>query len=138
MSSETELEAKGLVERKTGGCKINEVIQCPQWLCTNILGLFVDVELYCQWPDEKEVIERIRKVEATIVKQSSVLVLEPHATTPLAFREVDEQKNGEDLSSATGDLDRLKRDHNDTCYGNANFSRATNGGDIYNRIKSMV
>merc|ERR1711971_215828 len=117
-----------------GSCQLTDNHTCPEWLCSSLLGLTTDVDLYCSWPNEDSVIQKITEQKKNIVKISATAFINP--TGELDVRELASTATGADLADGKT-IDELMQKHMDTCAGTS-FAKAVSGEDIYNNIKAIV
>jgi len=117
---------------QTNNCNLGK---CPQWLCSGILSLTVDVTLSCTFPDEKVVFATLAAQEKKVVKLSSSALIFPDMQGGLDIKELKEGASGEMLAKKA--VSELLVKHTDTCKGTA-FKPEKDGRKIYDNIKSLV
>lgn len=124
--------------KRAQGCSVTSTIVLPRWLSI-FVGLLTDVDLYCDFPSEDDVLSKIKNIESSIVKRKASIVLKP--SEKIVFKEVPADKTGEDLKEALKadkDMESLKEDHVDSCHGDPSWPAVATAKEIYDNIKSMV
>jgi len=139
--------SKGLVQARevsesSVACRLNDSIECPEWLCKTILGSFFDVKLFCKFPSEDFVLEKIHEQERQVLKQSGTAILQP-GMAKLELRELRSNATAKDLdadgSNVDGDpLSMLMVPHIDDCAQEGTVTPAQSGLQIYENIKAVV
>lgn len=122
----------------TKSCDVSSTISMPNWLAS-ILGLLTDVDLYCDFPRDEDVFDKIDALEDSIVKRSSSITLRPNR--PIHYQAVPSSRTGQDLYDALqagNGMDSLKAGHLDSCNSDAAFPSAATAAEIYENIKAMV